>query len=59
MSKGTEVSILAFSSTLDIRSAKLSFVFVRMVELLNSIVSFLAPFTLMTLSSLKRILANL
>ena len=57
MSKGTEVSILAFSFALDVRCAKFSFVFVRMVEFLNSIVSFLATLTLIT--SLMHILAKL
>ena len=57
MSKGTEVSILAFSFALDVRCAKFSFVFVRMVEFLNSIVSFLATLTFIT--SLMHILAKL
>ena len=59
MSKRTEVSILAFSSAVDVRRTKLRFVFVRMVELLNSIVSFLATLTLMAFSPLKHVLANL
>ena len=55
MSKRAVVAILAFSSAVDVRSAKLRFVFVRMVELLNSVVSFLATLTLVALSSLKHV----
>jgi hypothetical protein len=52
MSKRTEVAVLAFSGAVDVRSAKLRFVLVWMVELLNSIVSFLTTLTLVTFSSL-------
>ena len=59
MSKRTEIAVLALSGAVDVRSTKLRFVLVRMVELLNSIVSLLTALALVAFASLKHVLANL
>jgi hypothetical protein len=59
MRKGTHIAIVAGLNLLWITLTKLDLIFFRMIEFLNSIVSFLATLTLMAFSPFKHVLANL
>jgi hypothetical protein len=44
MSEGTVISILTFGSSIYVRGTELSLILIRMIEFLNSIMSFLTHF---------------
>ena len=52
------VTVFAFSGAIDVWCAELRFVLVRMIELLNSVVSFLAPITFWAFFAFLYVLAN-
>jgi hypothetical protein len=59
MSKGTELSIFTFLCSINVWWAELCLVFIWMIEFFNSIVSFLAMLSLMTLLIFSSIMTHL